>query len=483
MQDISYILPEIFLSIMGCFVLLYSAYSTITAEDEKYWNVWLITQFTLLVVIGLLLKSLFLFESPVILFNGEVKLDKLALLLQLFISVTSFLVFIYCREYVKNRYIDFYSEYYVLGLFSILGMLGVVASNSFLSIYLFLELFSLPVYTMIALDKCKVSKGSLEAALKYFVLGAISSGMLLYGISIIYGLTGELQFDLVIEKLNFVQSNDLMLILGLVFIVVGVAFKFGAVPFHMWLPDVYEGSTTSVTMFVASAPKFVAFGLAYRLLFEVLGFAVVQWQELLIFVAVLSLIIGNMVAILQDNIKRLFAYSAIGHVGYILLALMLGTNEGLSAGLLYVFIYVIMTLAAFGCIIYCSRVGFEAENINNYRGLSQRSPLIALIMLIVMFSMAGIPPFLGFYSKFFVINALVTHGHTLLAITAVLFSVIAAFYYLRVVWVMYFQSSEEQDEITDVIDLRYVISINGLFIVFSAFFINYIIKLCSIAFM
>jgi len=481
MQDLGYILPEIILCIMGFVVLLYSAYSK-SVSGEKYWNVWLLTQFSLLVTIFLFIKSLMMFKGSVVIFNGELKIDHISLLLQFFIALTSFIVFVYSRDYVQKRYEKFFSEYYILGLFSILGMFGVVAANSLLSIYIFLELFILPIYTMIALDKCKVSGGSLEAALKYFVMGAISSGMLLYGISIIYGLTGELQFDLVMEQLSQIQGQDLLLTLGLVFIVVGVAFKFGAVPFHMWIPDVYEGSTTSVAMFVACAPKFVGFALAYRLLFEVLGNSLVQWQELLIFTAVLSLIIGNTVALVQTNIKRLLAYSAIGHVGYILLALMLGTSEALSAGLLYVVIYVIMTLAIFGCILYCSKSGFECVEINNYRGLSQRSPWVAFLILIIMFSMAGVPPFLGFYSKFFVINALVTHGHVWLAIIAILFSVVAAYYYLRVVWIMYFQTPEEQDSTYAVADLRYAVSINTIVILVSAIFVSYIIKLCAFPF-
>jgi NADH-quinone oxidoreductase subunit N len=323
-----------------------------------------------------------------------------------------------------------------------LGMMILVSSDNFLSLYLGLELLALPIYALIAISK--QYRNSSEAAMKYFVMGAMASGLLLYGVSLLYGGSGGLEFHTIArEFLGQAGTPNLALQFGMIFVLAGVAFKLGAVPFHMWLPDVYQGAPIPVTMFIGTAPKIAAFGMTIRILINVFPENVSDWQMLLSFMAVLSLIIGNLAAIMQTNIKRLLAYSTISHMGFILLGIISGAVSGITPSMFYVISYVMVVLATFGLISALSKNGLEVEKINDLKGLGKKSPYISLLLLIVLFSLAGIPPTIGFYAKLFVLNSLLEQGNIGLAITAVVMSVIGAYYYLRIIKIIYFD--EEQD--------------------------------------
>ncbi len=352
------------------------------------------------------------------------------------------ITFLYSREYLQNNGL-LKGEFFVLGLFGLLGIMIMISAHSTLTLYLGLEVLALSQYTLVAFNRD--SALSAESAMKYFVLGAIASGTLLYGISLLYGITGTLQLD---ELAARVGGDDIGVpaLLALAFIVVGVAFKFGAVPFHMWLPDVYQGAPTPVTLFIGSVPKLASFALVWRVLSEGLGpLHDGGWRDMLIVLCVLSLGIGNLVAIAQTNIKRMLAYSTISHVGFIFMGFIAGTDEGLSAAMFYTFAYVLMAAAAFGMVILLSRRGFEAERLEDFKGLNARSPWFALVMLMIMFSMAGVPPFVGFYAKLVVLQAVArTPDLVWLAAVGVLFAVIGAYYYIRVVWYMYFADAADE---------------------------------------
>jgi NADH-quinone oxidoreductase subunit N len=368
-------------------------------------------------------------------------------------------------------------EYYVLGLFALLGIMVMISAFSLLTMYLGLEMLSLALYAMVAFDR--ESPIAAEAAMKYFVLGAIASGILLYGMSILYGVTGSLRLDQLATKLMASDPGQWSVLLGLVFILVGVAFKFGAVPFHMWLPDVYQGAPTSVTLFIGTAPKIAAFAMAIRLLVEGLGPEAATWQPMLTVLAVLSLAVGNILAIAQTNIKRMLAYSTIAHVGFILLGLVAGNQAGREAALFYTLIYVIMAAGAFGMVILMSRTGFEADRLDDYKGLNARSPWFAGIMLFLMFSLTGVPPFAGFFAKWTILAALVDAGKIWLAAVAVLFSVIGAFYYLRIVRLMYFDQGLDRTAPEAGLDLRILLSLNGLVLLALGLFPDWLLRMCS----
>ena len=369
-----------------------------------------------------------------------------------------------------------------------LGIFVLISANSLLTVFLGLELMSLSLYAMVAFDRD--SPKAAEAAMKYFVLGAIASGVLLYGMSIIYGVTGSLQLDEIAISLAAGQSNYLSVLLGLAFILVGVAFKLGAVPFHMWLPDVYEGAPTSVTLFVATVPKLAGFAMAVRLLVEAMAPVAADWQSMMIVLALLSLGVGNVVAIAQTNIKRMLAYSTIAHVGFILIGFIAGSPMGLAASLFYSIIYVLMSAAAFGGIILLGTKEAEADQLDSFKGLNERSPWLAAMMLLVMASMIGIPPFAGFYAKWAVLSAIVARGEIWIAIVAVLFSVIGAFYYLRVIRLMYFdppeRSSADGAQLVPIVagfDVKLVFSLNALALLALGIFPNQLLALCTAAFM
>ncbi len=426
-------MPEIFLTAAICVVLLFEAFFGAKRRGATA----TLTLFVL--VIGAALTVVYAnVTQRVVLFDGMYVADPLAYVLKLAGFLIVAWVLLYSRSYLENRDI-LKGEYYVLALTALLGIFVLVSANSLLTVYLGVELLALSVYAMVAFDR--ESGVAAEAAMKYFVLGAIASGMLLYGMSIIYGLTGTLSLDGIAAALH--SPSDLGVILGLAFMVVAVAFKFGAVPFHMWLPDVYEGAPTSVTLFVGTAPKIAYFALALRLLAYGMPGAAIDWTRMLMPLAVLTLVVGNVVAIVQSNLKRMLAYSTISHVGFIVLGFVAGTKSGYAAALYYMLIYVLMALGAFGVVVLASRKGFEADRLDDYKGMYRRDPLLALAMAMLMFSMAGVPPFVGFWAKLRIIQALWETNHPWLVIIAVSMSVVGAFYYLRVVKLMYFDEAPE----------------------------------------
>jgi len=410
-----------------------------------------------------------------LLFFGTFISDPMGAVLKVFIYLVTGLAFLYSRHYLRERDL-FQGEYYVLGLFGMLGMMVMVSAHSLLTVYLGLELLSLSLYAMVAFNRD--SYPCSEAAMKYFVLGALASGMLLYGMSILYGLTGTLDIGLIADTLGK-QESTVPLVFATVFIVVGIAFKLGAVPFHMWVPDVYQGAPTPVTLFIGSAPKIAAFAMIMRLLAESVGALHAEWQGMLVVLAVLSLGLGNVVAIAQTNLKRMLAYSTISHVGFLLLGILAGTPEGYSAAMFYVITYALMAAGAFGMIILLSRAGFEADEIDDFKGLNQRNPWFALVMLILMFSMAGVPPTVGFYAKLSVLQAVIDIDMVWLAGVAVFFSVIGAFYYIRLIKVMYFDDAEDDQPLAQDFDLRFALSANGLIILFLGLFPGGLMALCS----
>ncbi|VAW86531.1 NADH-ubiquinone oxidoreductase chain N [hydrothermal vent metagenome] len=462
-------LPEIFVLTMICVVLVVDLFLT----DKNRSITYLLSQATLLgaAVLTVVVQS----SVPEYTFSGMFVNDSMGTVLKLFIYLSTSVVFIYSREYLIERNL-FKGEFFVLTLFSVLGMMVMVSANNLLTIYLGLEVLSLAMYAMVALNRD--SSISSEAAMKYFVLGAIASGMLLYGMSMLYGATGSLDHTEIASFVTQGSTDDIVLKFALVFIVIGLAFKLGAVPFHMWVPDVYQGAPTAITLFISSAPKIAAFAMLIRLLVEGLGGLLVHWQDMLIIIAVLSIIAGNVIAIAQKNLKRMLAYSTISHVGFLMLGILAGTSDGYSAGMFYVIVYALMSLAAFGMIILLSRSGFEADTLEDFKGLNQRSPWFAFMMLITMFSMAGVPPTVGFYAKLAVLSAVVEIGLVWLAVLAVVFSVIGAFYYLRVIKFMYFDKAVDTAPISSAYDMRAVMSANGMIILLLGIYPTGLIALC-----
>ncbi|HET9444942.1 MAG TPA: NADH-quinone oxidoreductase subunit NuoN [Steroidobacteraceae bacterium] len=415
-------------------------------------------------------------QARTIAFDGMFIADPMGDVLKLFSYGTVAVTFLYSREYLQRRGL-FKGEYFILGLVALLGVMVMISAGSLLTVYLGVELLSLSLYAMVAFDRD--SGVAAESAMKYFVLGAISSGTLLYGFSMVYGVTGTLQLDELAVGVREVGATNLGLVFGLAFIIVGIAFKFGAVPFHMWVPDVYHGAPTPVTLFIGSAPKIASFVLAIRVLAEGLDAMVASWQDMLITLAVLSLLIGNVVAIAQSNLKRMLAYSTISHVGFILLGILAGTNDGYRAAMFYTLSYVIMAVGSFGMILLLSRSGFEADRLEDFKGLNRRSPWFAAIMMMLMFSTAGVPPFIGFWAKLAVIGAVLDVGLAWLAAVAVVLSVVAAFYYLRVVKLMYFDDPTDGHAIEAGGTLRAVLSANGVAVLALGIFPSALIDLCA----
>ena len=413
-------------------------------------------------------------QGRITLFGGMYVADELAHVLKLGGFLVVAVALLYSRGYLERRGI-LRGEYYVLALTALLGIFVLVSANNLLTVYIGVELLALSVYAMVAFDR--ESGIAAESAMKYFVLGAIASGTLLYGMSMIYGLTGTLSLDELAGRLS--GDPSLGVVLGLVFIVVAVAFKLGAVPFHMWLPDVYHGAPTAVTLFIGTAPKIAYFALALRLLAHGLDGVSAQWTQMLAPLAVLTLIVGNFVAIAQTNLKRMLAYSTIGNVGFIVLGFVTGTQEGYSAALYYTLVYVLVALGSFGVILLASRKGFEADELEHYKGLHARDPLLALIMLVLMFSTAGIPPFVGFWAKLRIIEELWATGHLWLVIIAAVVSVIGAFYYLRVVKLMYFDPPGDLPGTERATGVRVALGVNAAAVLLLGLLPNPLIDLCS----
>ncbi|MCK5719132.1 MAG: NADH-quinone oxidoreductase subunit NuoN [Thiomargarita sp.] len=472
--NILWLLPEIVLTTMACLILIMDAYLPDNLRHLTY-------QFTQGTLVGVALLVIATSpETTVLAMNDMFIADPMSGVLKFFIATIVFVVFIYSRQYLQDRNI-LKGEYFVLGLFATLGMMIMVSGHNMLTIYLGLELLSLSLYAMIAMYR--KSKTASESAMKYFVLGAIASGMLLYGMSMLYGVTGTLDLtELSAAIPAATDDSKTILIFGLVFIVVGVGFKLGAVPFHFWIPDVYEGAPTAVTLFIASAPKLAAFAMLMRLLVDGMQNLHTDWQGMLILLSILSMGIGNIVAIAQTNIKRMLAYSTIAHVGYLLLGIIAGTQEGYAASMFYVLVYSLMTLGGFGMIILLSRTGFEADQINDFKGLNERNSWYAAIMLILMLSMAGIPPMLGFWAKWAVLTQLVSAGFIQLAVLAVFFAIIGAFYYLRIIKLMYFDKTEVMIPIEAAPDMRIALSINALIILVIGIMPSSLMDICINAF-
>ncbi len=398
-------------------------------------------------------------EATQIVLSGAFVADPMSFLLKIAILVLTLIVFAYSRPYVESRGL-MRGEFYALALFGVLGMLVMVSGANLLTLYLGLELLSLCQYALVALNRD--SSRASEAAMKFFVLGSLASGMLLYGMSLLYGLTGSLALTEIHTALSAQGTNELGALLGLVFVIIGISFKLGAVPFHAWIPDVYEGAPTPIALYIGAAPKVAAFALFARLLAEGLVELHGDWQAMLAVLSVLSLAIGNIVAIAQTNLKRMLGYSTISHVGFILLGILAGTPEGYAAAMFYVIWYALMSAGAFGMIILLSRKGFEAEQLDDFKGLNERSPWFALMMLFIMFAMAGVPPFAGFYAKLSVLRAVVQVDMIWLAIVGVVFSVVGAFYYLRMVKLMYFDDPTDTGALERGTGLRVVLSVNGI---------------------
>ncbi len=473
MLNIALAIPELFLLLVACTVLVVDVY----LKDERRNVTYVLSQLGL--VITLLLLTQQNPQSREIAFNGLFVSDAMAHVLKYGVIILVALVFVYSRRYLQERNI-FKGEFYVLGLFGLLGMMVMISANHFLSIYLGLELLSLSLYAMVAFDR--ENPNASEAAMKYFVLGAIASGMMLYGMSMVYGMTGSLNIVEVARAIETMQGNDIVLVFGLVFMVIGLAFKLGAVPFHMWLPDVYHGSPTIVTSYIASAPKVAGFAMIMRLLSESMGSLQADWQGMLVIMAVLSMVIGNVIAIAQTNIKRMLAYSTISHVGFIMLGILAGNAEGYSAAMFYTLVYALMSLGGFGIILLLTRSGFEADELNDFKGLNQRSPWFAFMMLILVFSMAGVPPTVGFWAKLAVLKAVVNIEMLWLALVAVFFSIIGIYYYLRVVKIMYFDEAEDQQQIICGRDMQIALSANGLSVLLLGLYPAALMTFCVAAF-
>jgi NADH-quinone oxidoreductase subunit N len=457
--------PEIVMLVMACVIALFD----LSVKTRSRTATYLLTMVTLTVVAALQ-ASYANSGQTMYAFGGMVVSDVMGNWLKCFATLAVMVSLVYGRPYAADRDMLFGGEFFVLSLFSLLGMFVMISGSNFLVIYLGIELLTLSSYALVALRRDHTL--SIEASMKYFVLGALASGFLLYGMSMLYGATGSLDLHEVSKAISSGQIKHQVLVFGLVFLVAGLAFKLGVVPFHMWIPDVYQGAPTAITLMIGGAPKLAAFAVMIRLLVEGLFPLVIDWQQMLMLLAIASLAIGNLAAIAQTNLKRMLAFSTISHMGFVLIGMMSGVVDGqvgdaanaYSSSMFYVITYVLTTLASFGVILLLARNGFESEEIADFSGLNQRSPLYAGVMALCMFSLAGIPPMVGFYAKLAVLQALVTSGggmHVGLAVFAVMMSLIGAFYYLRVVKVMYFDAPLTASAVVAPLEVRAVLSLNG----------------------
>jgi NADH-quinone oxidoreductase subunit N len=473
-NDILILLPEFYLVAAACVLLLLDAWMKPEQRGVLHW----LSIVVLLVAIYLVIAGQP--DGTVTAFNGMFVRDGVGEILKVFALLCTALVFFYARPYLIDRQL-FIGEFYTLMIFAVIGVMVLVSAGNLVIVYLGLELLTLSSYALVALNRD--SPLSSEAAIKYFVLGALASGMLLYGMSMVYGATGTLA----LAQLHIVGAHTGMphlLLFGLIFMIVGISFKLGVAPFHMWLPDVYEGSPTAVTIFIGSTSKLAAFGMAYRLLEVGMGELSAHWQPMLAVLAVLSLAIGNLVAIVQTNFKRLLAYSTISHMGYLLLGLASATPEGYASAMFYAISYALMSTAAFGVILALARAGFECEQIDDLRGLNQRSPWMAFLMMLAMFSLAGVPPMFGFFAKLLVLQAAIHAGMLWLAIVGAVFAIIGLYYYLRVVKVMYFDAPAEGQSIAPKSDfsLRATLSLNAVALLALGLYWGPLLGWCKAAF-
>jgi NADH-quinone oxidoreductase subunit N len=469
--------PELWVLIMACVILVVDLF----LREERRGIIQLLALGTLVFAAVITLRAEYLEGGvqSVVAFNGSYIRDVMGDVLKLFSFVVLGLVYVYAKFFLR-QFRMFRTDFYTLTLFALLGIMLLISANSLVMVYLGLELISLSSYALVAFDRDS-PRGS-EAAMKYFVLGSMASGMLLYGMSMIYGATGTMDLQAIAESVQRAGADDTLLVFGLVFLIVGLAFKLGVVPFHMWIPDVYEGAPAATTLFISSVPKMAAFAMAIRLLQTGLGSLHGDWAQMLAILAVLSIVLGNLAAIAQSNIKRMLAYSTISHMGFVLLGLLPGTAQGYGAGMFYVIVYSLMSAAAFGMVIVLSARGVEAEHLDDFKGLNQRNSWYAAIMAMVMFSMAGVPVFVGFFAKWLVIKAALDAGLVWLAITAVVFSVVGAFYYLRVVKLMYFDEPVTEAVIDAPVDFRAAISLNGIMMIGLGIFSSSLIAICMASF-
>jgi NADH-quinone oxidoreductase subunit N len=477
------IYPEIVLLVMACVIALVDLYVTNPRRTATY----VLTLLTLGVVA--VLQALYATGGQTMYgFSGMTVSDPMSNWLKCFASIAMMVTLVYGRPYSADRGMMRGGEIFTLGMFSLLGMFIMISGSNFLVIYLGLELLTLSSYALVALRRDNATAS--EAAMKYFVLGALASGFLLYGLSMMYGATGSLDIAAVFKAINSGNVKHQVLVFGLVFIVAGLAFKLGVVPFHMWVPDVYQGAPTSVTLMIGGAPKLAAFAITIRLLVEGMLPLAIDWQQMLAVLAVGSLLVGNLAAIAQTNLKRMLAYSTISQMGFVLIGLLSGVVNGntlsattaYSSSMFYVVTYVLTTLATFGVILILARDGIESDEITDLAGLNQRSPAYAAIMAICMFSLAGVPPMVGFYAKLSVLQSLVSSGQTpqiALAIFAVMMSLIGAFYYLRVVKVMYFDEPITATTVSAGADVRTVLAINGALVLLLGLFPSGLMALCA----
>jgi NADH-quinone oxidoreductase subunit N len=475
--------PEIVLLVMACVVTLADLY----VKSPKRTATYVLTLASLGGVA--LLHALYADAGQTLYgFGRMVVSDPMGHWLKCFATIAVMVTLVYSRPYAADRDMLRGGEIFSLSLFALLGMSMMISGQNFIVIYLGLELLTLSSYALVALRRDHAQAS--EAAMKYFVLGAMASGFLLYGMSMMYGATGSLELSAVLKAIASGQVNHQVLVFGLVFIVAGLAFKIGAVPFHMWIPDVYQGAPTAATLMIGGAPKLAAFAILVRLLVEGLLPLAFDWQQMLALLAIGSLLIGNLAAIAQTNLKRMLAYSTISQMGFVLLGFVAGVINGettlaanaYSSAMFYMVSYVLTTLAAFGVIMLLARQGFESEEITDLAGLNQRSPLYAGVMAICLFSMAGIPPMVGFYAKLSVLQSLVASGQGFylgLAIFAVIMSLIGAFYYLRVVKVMYFDEPVTATTVSASLDVRLVLSTNGLLVLLLGIFPGALMALCA----
>lgn len=470
--DLLAALPEMFVLGMAMFILLIDLF----LKPSNRIAIFLLSQITLLGAAFITVATHH--PSVTYAFSGMFVDDAFADVIKLMIYLGSSLLLVYTRQYITLRGM-FRGEFYALTLFSIAGMMIMVSGQHFLTLYMGLELLSLCLYALVALDRDNPK--ATEAAMKYFVLGALASGMLLYGMSMMYGATGSLNLSEVSSALLNGSQDRPVLVLGLVFIVAGLAFKLGAVPFQMWVPDVYEGSPTATTLLIGSVTKLAAFAFVIRLLTQGLFVLAVDWQGMLVIMAVMSIIVGNITAIAQTNLKRMFAYSTISHVGFLMYGLMSVSLNGYASAMLYIVAYMLMTLAGFGMILLLSRKGFEADKLDDLKGLNQRSPWFAFMMLITMFSMAGVPPTIGFYAKFAVLQAALKAGLLWLVVFAVLMAVIGAFYYLRIVKLMYFDEPKDRKAIDAPIEMKLMLSLNAFGLLLLGLFPQRLMDICAYA--
>ncbi len=472
--DLKLSLPEILTLCSALFILLISVFNKITSNGAIS-----LTLFLLLIILSSVGINNFNVNS--LIFSGQLVVDNLSAVLKFVITITTFVTICYSRHYLSERKVS-HGEFLSLMLFSMLGMFILVSSKNMLTSYLGLEVFSISLYALVAMTRTSLA---IEAAMKYFLTGAIASGLLLYGISLLFGLTNSLQLVDVSKFLaeNIGTTKYIVLSFSYIFILIAIAFKLGLAPFHFWMPDVYQGANNSIASFISTSSKLAAAGFAFRLIYEVVPADFVKFSYFIEFLGISAIFVGNIMAIVQKNIKRMLAYSSISHMGFFILGLVIFSKDGASASLFYVVSYALMTLVAFGAVILLSSNDYESDLVEDFRGLSIRSPYMALLLLVGMFSMAGIPPFSGFFAKFFILEQLIKNNHIYLSLFALIMSVIGSFYYLRVVWLMYFEKPENFEPVEISGCNKIMFSINTLFVILLGIFAQFGIYICKLAFL